>query len=46
MDTPTYVKTKLNLVKRNFYKAFGWSVDTLMKVLYFGGIPLSVMYGK
>ena len=37
---------KLAVVRRNLGRWFVVGYTTLMRVLYFGGIPLSVLYGK
>jgi hypothetical protein len=37
---------KMAVMRKNFGVYFGICFQWLMKVLYFGGIPLSFMYGK
>ena len=37
---------KTAIIKKNVYHLLALSYNFLMKVLYFGGIPLSILYGK
>ena len=37
---------KMTIIKRNLFWAYNKAFDMFMKTLYFGGIPLSIMYGK
>ena len=34
------------IIKKNIMQLLGMGFGYLMKVLYFGGIPLSILYGK
>ncbi len=36
----------LSNIRRRLTLYFGYGFNFLMKVLYFGGIPLSILYGK
>ena len=37
---------KMGIIRRNLMWAYSQTFDMLMKTLYFGGIPLSIAYGK
>ena len=37
---------RLAILRKNLYSYSGMLFNFLMKVMYYGGVPLSILYGK